>query len=103
MVTAVPWLLGLGVMLAARGGIDDEGGGDSAYPRIAAWLVRALGRGLCSAVALATWWTPHAGEVAPRMPCSGACSRATLIRMAADATAVSADCRARARDLVTGV
>ena len=27
LVTAVPWLLGLGVMLAARGGIDDEGGG----------------------------------------------------------------------------
>ena len=41
-----------------------KAGGDSACTRADLQLVRALGRGLCSAVALATWWTPHAGELA---------------------------------------
>ena len=53
-----------------------KAGGDSACTRADLQLVRALGRGLCSAVALATWWTPHAGELATlrrlrRVGCSG--------------------------------
>ena len=38
-------------------------GGDSACTRADLQLVRALGRGLCSAVALATWWTHTLGKL----------------------------------------